>query len=98
MTTSGISGIVVDHEDHSLPGVTITATHTPSGTVYRGVTNADGYFRILGMRTGGPYEVVATFIGFEDAKVGGITLSLGETNSINIKMKETSFHLVKWSW
>lgn len=93
VTTSGISGTVVDHEDHSLPGVTIKATHTPSGTVYRGVTNGDGYFRILGMRTGGPYEVVATFIGFEDSKVEGITLSLGETNSINIKMKETSISL-----
>ncbi len=55
VTTSGISGKVVSGGEPAV-GATITATHQPSGTVYRAITNVDGRYTIQGMRVGGPYR------------------------------------------
>lgn len=41
VTTSGISGKITSQGEDVI-GATITATHLPSGTVYRAVTNVDG--------------------------------------------------------
>ena len=56
ITTSGISGKVTSDGEEVI-GATVTATHQPSGTVYRALTNLDGRFTIQGMRVGGPYKV-----------------------------------------
>ena len=53
ITTSGISGKVTSNGEEVI-GATVTATHQPSGTVYRALTNLDGRFTIQGMRVGGP--------------------------------------------
>ena len=45
ITTSGISGRVTSQGEDVI-GATITATHEPSGTVYRAVTNIDGRYTI----------------------------------------------------
>lgn len=93
VTTSGISGKIVDQNNDFLPGVSVTVTHMPSGTVYRTISNAEGYFRIIGMRPGGPYELVGRFLGYQDIKVENINLALGETNSVDLRMNEASFSL-----
>ena len=49
ITTSGISG-KISSNDETVIGATVTATHQPSGTVYRAVTNVDGRYTIQGMR------------------------------------------------
>ena len=53
ITTSGINGKVTSQGDEVI-GASVTATHQPSGTVYRAVTNVHGRFNIPGMRPGGP--------------------------------------------
>ena len=40
ITTSGISGRVTSQGEDVI-GATVTATHLPSGTIYRAVTNID---------------------------------------------------------
>lgn len=92
-TTSGVSGRVIDDQKETLPGVFITARHLPSGTIYRAVTNAQGYYSILGMRPGGPYELEASYVGFEKAILKDIHLSLGETSTYNITMRDGSVDL-----
>lgn len=62
ITTSGISGRVTSQGEDVI-GATITATHEPSGTVYRAVTNIDGRYTIQGMRVGGPYKVQVAYVG-----------------------------------
>ena len=61
ITTSGISGKITSDGENVI-GATVTATHQPSGTVYRAVTNIDGRYTIQGMRPGGPYKVDISYI------------------------------------
>lgn len=87
VTTSGMSGkITADGEE--VIGATIEAVHVPSGTRYVGVTNTKGMFNINGMRSGGPYEVKISYIGYETKVVKDVTLQLGETYNLNTSMNE----------
>ena len=88
VTTSSISGRVTDGKD-PLIGATVKATHEPSGTIYGAVANNDGRYTIQGMRTGGPYKVEITYLGFGDFKQENIYLQLGETYALNAKMTES---------
>jgi hypothetical protein len=40
-TTGSLAGIVTDAQKGVLPGATVIATHTPTGTIYESVTDAD---------------------------------------------------------
>lgn len=87
VTTSSISGIVVDEKGEPLTGATIEAKHNPSGTLYGAVANLDGRFTIQGMRTGGPYTVKVSFIGYRKMAVNDIVLQLGENHDITFEMQ-----------
>ncbi|MFC3416731.1 TonB-dependent receptor [Algoriphagus hitonicola] len=89
VTTSSMNGTVVDETGAALPGANVVATHTPSGTRYGAVTNLDGRYSIPGMRIGGPYTVVASFIGYESQTSEGIVLSLGNTSTVNFAMRDS---------
>ncbi len=78
VTTSSMSGTVKSSTDEPLVGATVTATHLPTGTVYRTVTRTGGRFDIVNMDPGGPYSVAVSFIGFGMATRSDITLALGE--------------------
>ena len=54
VTTSAVSGQVIDENQEPVIGATVVAVHEPSGTMYGAVTNIDGRYTIQGMRTGGP--------------------------------------------
>ncbi len=90
VTTSSLSGRVVDQNGEPVIGAAVVALHEPSGTVYGAVTNADGRYTIQGMRPGGPYKVDFTCLGYQDAAYTGITLQLAETFSLNAKIAESS--------
>jgi outer membrane receptor for ferrienterochelin and colicin len=93
VTTSAISGRVTDVTGETLPGANVVATHIPSGSRYGAVTNIDGRFTIPGMRVGGPYTVVVSFIGFKQESVENIVLSLGQTFSVNLVLKDDATDL-----
>ena len=56
VTTGTLTGTIKDAKE-PLVGVTVKATHLPSGTVYGTATNQDGRFNLPNMRTGGPYTI-----------------------------------------
>lgn len=93
ITTSSLGGRVVDQNGNPVPGVAVVATHTPSGTNYGVVTNNDGRYAINGMRSGGPYEVEVSSLGYQKATYTGVTLQLGETYSLNATVKEEALTL-----
>lgn len=93
VTTSSLTGIVTDKNGEALPGATIVATHTPSGTNYGTVALASGKYTIPGMRVGGPYTVKITFVGYKDQAFDNIYLSLGVAATINVQLVDASTEL-----
>ena len=87
VTTSGITGIVTADGEEAI-GATVTARHTPSGTVYRAVTNINGRYTITGMRAGGPYEIEVSYIGFQTNKMTGYQLALGQNTVVDATLVE----------
>ncbi len=78
-TTSIMTGRITGENGDVLPGATVVAVHTPSGSQYYAVANAEGYYTIQGMRPGGPYEVSISLIGCQSVQLDDITLVLSET-------------------
>lgn len=87
VTTSAISGKVLDETKAPVIGATVVAIHEPSGTLYGAVTNVDGRYTIQGMRTGGPYKIEISYVGYNKTAFTGISLELGNTLSLNAEMK-----------
>lgn len=89
VTTSGIDGKVTANNEEVI-GATITAKHVPSGTVYRAVTNVNGRYAITGMRSGGPYEVEVSYIGYQTKKFTDLQLVLGQNAVLDVWLDESS--------
>lgn len=93
VTTSAITGIVVDNAGNPLVGANVIATHVPSGSTYGASTREDGRFTIAGMRVGGPYSVTVSFIGYEKQTRDEIYLTLGVATDLRFVMRETGVTL-----
>jgi len=93
VTSGSMTGLITDDLDDPLPGATIRAVHTPSGTSYTMVTQPNGRFTIPSMRTGGPYHVEVSFIGFETRVYENINIALGQRYVLNVKMSDEDFEL-----
>jgi hypothetical protein len=92
-TNSSISGSVYDNGKQTLPGASILAVHTPSGTRYSASTDVTGNFSISNMRVGGPYKVTITFVGFSNFVDNDVYLQLGENKTFKIVLTEESNQL-----
>ena len=97
ITTSSMAGkVTLDTANgEEVIGATVVAVHEPSGTRYTAVTNTTGRFSINGMRTGGPYAVTISYIGFQPKTVKGITLQLAETYNLNVFLTEDATELAE---
>ena len=95
ITTSSMAGKVTldDEKGEEVIGATVVAVHEPSGTRYTAVTNTTGRFSINGMRTGGPYNVTVSYIGYQSKTVKGIILQLAETYNVAIWLSEDATQL-----
>ena len=88
VTTSSLNGKVTDSKGESVPGAAIVAVHTPSGTQYFAVANSEGRFTIQGMRSGGPYNVEVSCLGYQSVTYTDVTLLLAETYTLNASMTD----------
>ena len=86
ITTSSISGVVVDDANMELEGANVVAVHVPTGTTYGVVTNQEGRFNMVNMRVGGPYTVSISYIGFNEQNFENIFLTLGKSETISFAM------------
>ncbi len=93
VTTGSISGSVAESTGGVIPGASIIATHTPSGTVYSTLSRNDGRFNLPNLRIGGPYTLKVSFIGSKDFKLEGINLNLGQEYTVNAKLQNSSVDL-----
>jgi outer membrane receptor protein involved in Fe transport len=89
VTTTSLTGTIRDSKE-TLPGASVKATHTPTGTVYGVTTNADGRYTIGGMRVGGPYTIEVSFVGYKTQTFTDVTLKLGEPFVLNLTLADNS--------
>jgi len=92
-TTGSLEGRVKDQASGPMAGATVVAVHLPSGTRYGTVTRGDGTYSFSGMRVGGPYRVAVTFLGYEKAVSGELTITLGNTSRQDFAMSEQATEL-----
>jgi hypothetical protein len=92
LTSAVISGKIVDQKGIVLPGVTVSAVNTSTGTRYGAQTNADGRYSIQNVSPGGPYTITATFIGYKKDERTDVTLTLG-TATYNFKLVDATTEL-----
>jgi Carboxypeptidase regulatory-like domain len=85
VTTGSLTGVVTDAQGGALPGATVVATHTSTGTTYEGISDNEGRFNILNMRVG-PYTVAVTMSGFKKEERPDVAVVLGEQRSVEFKL------------
>ncbi len=96
ITTSALSGkVTIQSTNEEVIGATVQVVHEPSGTRYIAVTNGEGQFAIEGMRTGGPYTVAVSYIGFKTKTFKGVMLQLGETYHLPVWISEDANELTE---
>ena len=90
VTTSSLGGRIVDANGEPIIGAAVVAVHTPSGTTYGAVTNETGRYAINGMRSGGPYNVEVSCLGYQATTYTDMTLQLAEVFALNATLNEDS--------
>ena len=85
-TTGTITGAALATDGSALPGVTIEAIHTPTGTRYDTVTGGDGRFTIPNVRVGGPYRITGTLEGFRTFESNNTQVALGTPTEVTVRM------------
>jgi carboxypeptidase family protein len=84
-----VSGTVADATDAVLPGVTVTATLTDTGTTSIGVTDALGHYAITALRSG-RYSIKVELPGFSSVVRDNISLQVGQHAVLDFKMSMAS--------
>jgi hypothetical protein len=94
-TNSSIGGVVKTSKGEPLVGATVTATHVPTGTVYRVASRAGGRFNLYNLRPGGPYTIIVSFVGFNDQKKDDVFLNLGESSTQEFTLSDKTSSLTE---
>jgi len=93
VTTSSMSGVVKAGDAEPLVGATVSATHLPTGTVYRALSRTGGRYDIQNMNPGGPYTVTITYVGYGQSQNTNINLNLGEEYRLDANLTATGNEL-----
>lgn len=93
VTTAAMNGVVVDQKGNALPGANILAVHTPSGTQYGTTSRVDGKYNLNGLRTGGPYTVTVSFVGYKSQIAEGLNLQLGQNLKVDYTLYDEAVEL-----
>lgn len=87
VTTGSLSGVVSDAQGGVLPGATVVAVHTPTGSTYETVAQGDGRFQLINVRVGGPYTITIAMPSFQTATINDVNVALGETSTVPVTMQ-----------
>ncbi|MDR0231508.1 MAG: TonB-dependent receptor [Dysgonamonadaceae bacterium] len=95
ITTSSISGRVTDSEGSPVETAVVVAVHTPTNSQYSAFTDNEGNYRMLNMRSGGPYLVVVRSLGYQEVKIENVNLALSRDLVLDILTNVESFDLLE---
>ena len=83
VVASGMTGVVTDGQGKPSSGVTVTATHVSTGTVYTATTGSTGRYNFRGLVVGGPYTVAVAGDSIKPAQQTDVTTQLGATVDVS---------------
>ena len=83
--TGSIEGVVTDASGGVLPGVTVVVKNVDTNVSRDLTTDAGGRYRATALQPG-RYEVSATLAGFQTKPIGDITVQVGQTAPVDVKM------------
>ena len=81
-----VTGTVTDTQGALVPGAKVTLTQVDTGLVLQGTTNSAGIYVFTPVKIGN-YTVTATATGFQTITHTGITLSVNQTQVINLTLR-----------
>ncbi len=90
ITTSSLSGKVLDSKGEGLIGASVVAVNVNTASKYITVVNADGRYNLPNMNPGGPYKISISFIGYKTKEQDGIYLTLGNNTKLDVTLDEES--------
>jgi Carboxypeptidase regulatory-like domain/TonB dependent receptor len=83
--TGSIEGVVTDASGGVLPGVSVVVKNVDTNLTRDLTTDARGRYRATALQPG-RYEVSATFAGFQATPIGNISVQVGQTVPVDVKM------------
>ena len=89
----GISGLVTDTTGAIVPGATVTASNTASGTRLSTVTTGAGLYSFVSLAPGA-YDVSATAKGFETVVQKNVQVTLDHVSTVNLSLRVGSVNEV----
>ncbi|PIQ08648.1 MAG: hypothetical protein COW71_10675, partial [Ignavibacteriales bacterium CG18_big_fil_WC_8_21_14_2_50_31_20] len=93
LTSAAINGIISDDKGENLPFANIIAVHVPSGTEYGVSSRADGRYDLTSLRTGGPYKITVSFVGYTPQTKDDVYLQLSQNMKINFVLSTSAVEL-----
>lgn len=90
ITSAGIKGSVQSSAKQTLANSTITALHQPTGERYVTTSQTNGNFIIPNMKSGGPYTIICSYVGYDADRTDNIFLSLGNFTNIDFELRNAN--------
>ncbi|ASZ09649.1 carboxypeptidase regulatory-like domain-containing protein [Chitinophaga pendula] len=92
-TTGSLNGKVKDSTGTALPGASIVAVHTASGTRYSIATDNKGWYFLNNMRIGNGYTITVSMMGMQTETRENVDIRLGGTQQLDIILSPASRQL-----
>jgi len=92
-TDASIRGTVSDENGDPLIGVNVIIENESTGYRTGTITDTDGAFTFRQLPIGGPYNIKATYVGFQSQRRTDVMLSLGSTIDVDLTLAESSVEL-----
>ena len=85
-TTGGLTGVIRDSDGGVVPGATVNATATATGTTLTAVTDEAGQYLLRGLPVGS-YAVQVELAGFQTVNVEGVVVRVNEEVRLDVALK-----------
>lgn len=81
-----ITGAVTDNSGAAIAGASVSARDVSTNVTSKTLTSSDGLYNLLSL-VPGEYEVTVTKQGFDTSVTGKVTISTGQTTTVNAALK-----------
>ncbi|SKA43421.1 Carboxypeptidase regulatory-like domain-containing protein [Chitinophaga eiseniae] len=85
-TQASIQGTITDERKQPVPGASVMIRNESTGFTSRTVSNAKGDYVFKELPLGGPYSIVARYLGYEELKKNGYNLNQGDVIGVSFTL------------